>query len=121
MITFNIDADNAIIHIHPEGRLQKEDFAKLTQSVNSLIESKGAVTGIMIETESFPGWENFGAMIDHFKFVKDHHKKIKKIALVTNTKLANFAEKIVSHFVVAEIKKFPAGQAELAKNWLMLR
>lgn len=45
---------------------------------------------------------SFAALSSHLKFVKDHHKKIARIVLVTDSVLGNFAELIASHFVQAE-------------------
>jgi hypothetical protein len=39
----------------------------------------------MIYTKSFPGWENFGAFVSHIKFVGGHHRKIERIAAVTDS------------------------------------
>ena len=41
-----------------------------------------------------------------------------KVALVTDSALGDVAERLASHFVAAEIKHFPAGQAEAAKRWI---
>ena len=43
-------------------------------------------------------------MAAHIRFVRDHHKRVKKIAVVTDAKLGDFAEKIGSHFIAATIK-----------------
>jgi hypothetical protein len=53
--------------------------------------------------------------------VRDHHKHIKKIAVVTDSSMGSVAEKLASHFVVAEIRRFPAGELEAAKQWIMNR
>jgi hypothetical protein len=53
------------------------------------------------------------------RFVKDHHKHIRKIALVTDSSLGNIAEHLISHFVSAEIKQFPASAVESAKEWIL--
>lgn len=119
MIQFDIDEDNLLVEVHPEGSLQKDDFIKLASSVDALIEKKGKLSGILIETESFPGWESVAAMIEHFKFIKNHHQKIKKVALVTNTKLAHIAEKFASHFISAEIKQFPYEDKKSARDWII--
>ena len=49
----------------------------------------------------------------HLRFLRDHHKHIKKVAgrLVTDSPFGDAAEHIASHFVAAEIKHFPAGDA----------
>ena len=54
----------------------------------------------------------------HFRFVRDHHRRIKKVAIVTDADLGNLAEALASHFVSAEIRHFPAGQGEAARQWI---
>ena len=119
MIKFNIDETNALVHIQPEASLSEGDFKLLTAEVDRFIDKRGYLAGIIIEADKFPGWENFSGFVAHLKFVKNHHEAVKKVALVTDTKLANLAEALVSHFVVAEIKHFPAGSFEAAKKWLV--
>ena len=53
------------------------------------------------------------------RFVRDHHKHIKKIAVVTDSALGNLAENLVSHFVSAEIKQFPASAHDSARKWIL--
>lgn len=53
-------------------------------------------------------------MAAHFRFVRDHHKRVKKVAVVTDSALGSVAERLASHFVSAEIKQFPAGGTEAA-------
>jgi hypothetical protein len=57
-------------------------------------------------------------MVNHLRFVRDHHKRIERIAAVTDSHLGDFAERLASHFVSAEIKHFPAGQVEAARQWI---
>jgi hypothetical protein len=46
----------------------------------------------LVEAAAFPGWDSFGAMAAHFRFVRDHHKHLKKIAVVTDSAMGNLAE-----------------------------
>jgi len=119
MIEYSLDTTHSILYLQPKSALQKEDFEKVAKTVDPYIEKTGKLAGIIIEFPSFPGWENFGAMAAHFRFVRDHHKHIKKIGLVTNSSLGNVAERLASHFVSAEIKHFPANALEAAKQWIM--
>ena len=118
MLDFNVDAAHSIVHLRPKAALTKEDFEVLTKAVDPHIEAKGSLAGIIVEVAQFPGWESLGAMAAHFRFVREHHKKVKKIAIVTDAKLGDVAEKLASHFVAAEIKHFPAGQAKAAEKWI---
>ena len=79
------------------------------------------MNGLIIHVESFPGWENFAAFSRHITFVKEHHKKVQCVALVTDSSLAHFAEVIANHFVGTEIKEFAFGQLDEAKEWILKR
>jgi hypothetical protein len=118
MLEFSIDAERSIVHLRPKAALAKDDFAVLSKAVDPHIEATGGLKGLIVEIEAFPGWESLGAMAAHFRFVRDHHKKVKKVAVVTDAKLGEVAEKLASHFVAAEIKHFPAGQAAAAARWI---
>ncbi len=73
--------------IEPQGPICKEDFLEIARQIDPVIESEGALDGLIIKTRSFPGWKGLGDIIEHFRFVKNHHQVIKKIALVTDAKV----------------------------------
>ena len=75
--------------------------------------------GLIISTKIFPGWESFGSLIKHFKFVKEHHKKVRLVALVTDSVLGEFGEKVADHFVSAEIKHFAFDELTNAQSWIL--
>ncbi len=119
MIEHDLDTVHSILYVRPKSALTGEDFVKIACSVDPHIESTGDLAGIVIEAPSFPGWESLGAMASHFRFVHDHHRHVKKIAVVTDSALGKVAEHLVSHFVSAEIKRFPSGETEAAKQWIL--
>lgn len=117
MIGFSLDTDLGILYVRPTGPLTSDDFKQLGEAVDPWIEAAGQLNALIIEPEKFPGWDSFGALVSHFRFVRDHHKKVRKIALVTDALVGDLAEDIASHFVAAEIKHFRAGQMDAAKQW----
>ncbi|HWT53590.1 MAG TPA: STAS/SEC14 domain-containing protein [Rhodocyclaceae bacterium] len=117
MIGFSLDTDLGILYLRPTGPLTSDDFKQLAEAVDPWIEEAGQLHALIIEPESFPGWDSFGALVSHFRFVRDHHKKIRKVAIVTDSAAGDIAEQFASHFVAAEIKHFSAGQREAAKQW----
>ena len=119
MIEHTLDSAHSILYVRPKSRLEEEDFVQLAKTVDRHIEEKGDLAGVIIEVASFPGWESLGAMARHFRFVRDHHKHVKKIGVVTDSPLGNVAEHLASHFVAAEIRHFPAGQLAAAEQWVM--
>ncbi len=119
MLRYQFHKDTGLLHLQPEGRLSQADFEGLSALVDPYIEQHGALAGIIIESKKFPGWQDLKAALEHVRFIHDHHQQIKKIALVTDSLLGDFAEDIASHFVAAEIRHFPAHHALLAHDWIL--
>jgi hypothetical protein len=86
--------------------LKKRIFEQLAKEIDPFIATNGKLVGVMIHTESFPGWERFGALVSHLKFVADHHRQIERIAAVTDSGPSRTMPRIASHFVQAKIKRF---------------
>lgn len=118
MIEFKLDPKTAILTIHPRSALDENDFVELGQAVDPEIEKHGDLSGLVLDASHFPGWDSFGALVKHIKFIRDHHKHVKKIAVVTDSHMGDVAEHITSHFVSAEIKHFKAGQNKQAEEWI---
>jgi hypothetical protein len=119
MIDYTLDTADSILYLRPQSALTADDFAKVAAAVDPHIEATGGLAGLVIEAPSFPGWEGLGAMAAHFRFLRDHHRHVKKVAVVTDSALGRVAEHLASHFVSAEIKRFPAGQVGAAKQWIL--
>jgi hypothetical protein len=118
MITHHLDPEHRILHLQPHSSLEIADFEQLAAVVDPFLAESGDLAGLIVETPHFSGWDSFGAMSAHLRFVRDHHRHIKKIAIVTHSKLGDVAEHLASHFVSAEILHFPAGNLEPARQWI---
>ena len=120
MIEYDLDTEHSILHVQPKSAIENGDFVNIAKAVDPHIEATpGGLAGLIIETPSFPGWKSLGALVNQFRFVRDHHKRIKKIGVVvTDSHLGDVAEHLTSHFVSAEIKHFPAGHIEAARQWI---
>lgn len=119
MISYEFDENEGVLTVRPEGKLEVQDFLALSAVVDPFIEKKGRLKGIIIVTERFPGWEDFHGMIEHMRFVRHHHRKVTKLALVTDFKVANVAESLGKHFIRASIKRFPFKALESAERWIL--
>lgn len=118
MISHELLRDEGILILTPVGPLESDDFATLARVVDAYISKEGALTGVMIYAESFPGWEDFGALISHFKFVKNNVGDIGKVAAVTDSQFLSVMPKIIDHFISADVRHFEFGDREAALEWL---
>ena len=118
MINHKLLRTEGILILTPEAPLESADFERLAQEIDPYIEANGKLHGVMIDAESFPGWKDFAGLIAHLRFVRNHHQKVQKIAVVSDSSFLSFAPKIASHFVQAEVKHFSHSQSEDALHWL---
>lgn len=118
MIEHDFDTAHSILVVRPKTPLEKADFTTLAKVVDPQIEETGGLAGVIIDAPSFPGWEDFSALISHLRFVRDHQKHVRKVAVVTDSTVGSLAEHLASHFVSAQIKHFGAGQIDAARQWI---
>jgi hypothetical protein len=110
--------DRNILVITPSGPLTEDDFGKLAQALDPLTESTAEAAGLMIHARSFPGWNGIGAFLAHMKFVGNNHRRIDRVALVTDSDFAKLMASVASHFVAPEIKRFDFNDKDRALSWL---
>jgi hypothetical protein len=118
MLEYTIMKPEGIVVLKPNAPLSKEDFAGLSASVDAYLADHASIHGVLIHSESFPGWESFAGFTAHIRFVRNHQKKIERVALVTDSPVARVAEALAKHFTAAKIKHFPFADYEKALNWL---
>jgi len=117
MLTVKMDEANGTALFEPQGPLSEKDFKHAAEVVNAWIEKNDRLKGLVIHAKTFPGWDSFGALVSHLAFIRDHHRKIGRVAFATDTPVGAVAEKIGRHFIKAEIRLFPYRELEQARAW----
>jgi 6-phosphogluconolactonase len=118
VIQYELLPDNGVVVITPVSPLEEADFTKLAEVVDPLIKAQGRLNGLMISAENFPGWQDFGALLSHLKFIKNHHRHIQKVAAVSDRGFLSILPLVASHFVSAEVRHFDSADKEKALAWL---
>lgn len=118
MLECTLDKEQSIVLIHPKSALDTNDFTELAKIVDPQIEANGDLAGAIIDAPTFPGWDSFGAIISHIRFIQEHHKHVKKIAVVTDSHVGDLAQLLGGHLVAAQVRQFPAGQVDQARDWI---
>ncbi|MGJ0484527.1 MAG: STAS/SEC14 domain-containing protein [Methylomicrobium sp.] len=118
MLKVELDPRTRTVLLEPEGPLSQQDFESLAQLVDPLINEAGELNGVLVHTRQFPGWDSFAAFMAHIRFIKRHHRHVKKVALSINSPWGKRAAKLASHWLAAQIKIFPYEELTQAKRWL---
>jgi hypothetical protein len=118
MIRFELLKDAGVLVIEPQSALSGEDFREISRAIDPYIRDKGKPTGLLIEARAFPGWDSFGALLEHFKFVYHHHRNIDRVAAVTDSAFFKIAPTTAQHFAHPDIRVFASGERVKALEWL---
>lgn len=107
-----------ILVLKPDGELSKPEIAALRQAVETYLADHKDIRGLLIDAQSFPGYEGVSAFVSHVKFVAEFHKKVEKVALVSDAKFAELAELMAKTFVHQNFRHFPYADRDAALAWL---
>jgi hypothetical protein len=118
MLKHELRQDDGILALQPEGPLEAADFTTLASEVDAYLERHGTLRGVLIRAKSFPGWKDFGALLAHLKFLKEHLKRIEKVAVVADGAIANIMPGIADYFVHAQVRHFDLTREDAAWAWL---
>jgi hypothetical protein len=118
MLSHELLRDEGILIVSPDGPLTAADFIAVAGHVDPYIEANGALTGLMIQARSFPGWEDFGAFVSQLRFIGGHHREIRKVAVLTDDPVLSIMPRLVDHFVSAEVRHFQYDDEQVAFDWI---
>ena len=118
MIRYELLRDKGSLVVNPSGPLEAEDFWSLSAVVDPYIEEEGRLTGLLIEAPSFPGWDSFAALVQHMRFVSDHHRNIERVAAVSDSAFSKILPRIADHFAHPDIRVFDDSEKASAMAWL---
>lgn len=116
MITID-DSDPAFLLIRPHGALSEADVTQVGQAIDDRINAADRVPNLVVQLDRVPHWDSLSAMSRHFQLVREHHKLIRRIAVVGDGALIALAPEIANLVVEATVRRFPEAKLEDAKAW----
>ncbi|MFZ1746786.1 MAG: STAS/SEC14 domain-containing protein [Nitrospirales bacterium] len=118
MLAHQLLRPDGILVLEPDAPLEATDFEGVAHEIDPFIEEHGKLSGVMIHAKAFPGWVNLEAFLAHMRFIEKHHRKITRLAMVSDSRLLTEFPKIADHLVHAEVKHFQESAYEDAMRWL---
>ena len=106
-----------IVVIEVAAPLRVADFDALAATVDSWLATHDALQGVVVHARAVPGWENLRALLRHLRFVRDHHRRVRRVALAVDGALADLAPTVAGHFVRAQLRRFAYDQLDAAIAW----
>jgi hypothetical protein len=118
MLTAQLNED--VLVVRPEGAITSADVTTLEEAVTGYLATHWDIPGVMIQTRTFPGFANLGAFGGYLRFVLSHRTRVRRIAVVTDSKLAPLAKFVANHVLRIEMRHYPFAKGVEALSWLSL-
>ncbi len=107
--------------LEPSGSLRKADLDALTKRFDAKVAAGGPTPNLVIHSPRFPTWSNLAAMLEHIRFIREHHRQIEKVALVSDARILDIAPRVARLFVAANLRHFPSDGMGDALAWVAER
>ena len=77
--------------LEPCGPLSRQDLDALTERFDACVNATDRVPNLVIRAVSFPTWTDFAALLRHLRFIREHHRLVAQVALVSDARALDLA------------------------------
>jgi len=118
MLLHELSRDEGILTLTPKGPLQAADFDKLARELDPYLENGGTLRGVLVHGRWFQGWEGFDALRAHFRFVREHHGYVPRVAVVADRDYPRAVARVLAQVADVDVREFAYDERERALAWL---
>jgi hypothetical protein len=116
-VTHRLLPESGVVVVEVTEPLRAQDFDALAATADAWLATHDRLPGVVLHARAFPGWENVGSLLRHVRFVRDHHRTVRRVALAADTRLADLLPRLAEHFVQAELRHFGYDELDDAIAW----
>ena len=118
MLDYSILEPDGVLVLKPDAPLKQEDFVALSATVDAYLVKHGKLHGALVHSKKFPGWEDVSGFTAHMHFVRENRTKVGRIAVVTDSVIADVVESIAKFFTPAEVRRFHFAEYDAGLDWV---
>ena len=116
-ISVRLDEQTGTVVVEAEAPLRGADFDALAATVDPWLATHEAVAGIVFHARTVPGWENVTGLRRHLQFVREHHRRVRRVALAVDGMLPSIAPAVAGRLVAPEVRHFAYAAFDDAIAW----
>jgi hypothetical protein len=116
-ISVRLDEQTGTVVVEAAAPLRGVDFDALAATVDPWIQTHETVAGVVFHARTVPGWENVTGLRRHLQFVREHHRRVRRVALAVDGVLPSLAPAVAGHLVAPEVRHFAYDALDDAVAW----
>jgi len=94
------------------------DFEAIIDEVAPYLANHDSLADVKTFAKAFPGWLNLEAAISHLQLIENYHKKIKRLAIVSDNGLLAALPKFAPNLLHPDVKHFSESEYDDSLQWL---
>ena len=106
-----------VLKITVPDKLNAGDFRQLAPQIDSLLQQHGTIR-LLVDASNFGGWEDIAAFEKHIGFVKKHHQKVERIAVIVGHNWQYWVIGTMRLFLHPEVRTFDKSGKGEALQWI---
>jgi hypothetical protein len=99
-------------------KLKVGDFRQIAPQIDSLIQQHGKIR-LLIDASGFRGWENIAAFESHAGFIKNHHRRIERVAIIAAHDCHHWLIVAVRMCLHPEVRAYDKSHESEALRWIL--
>lgn len=116
-VTHRLLPEQGVLVVEVSEPLRAPDFDALAATADAWLATHDALPGVVLHARTVPGWENVTGLLRHVRFVRDHHRAVRRVAVASDSRVADVLPRLADHFVKAELRHFGYGELDDAVAW----
>jgi hypothetical protein len=118
MLRITEDHARHCLILEPTGSLSQADLERLRERFEAVAAATGRAPNLLVHAASFPSWADLGALAKHVRFIREHHRRIARVAIVSDARALDVAPVVARRLVAADIRHFPEKELDVALAWV---
>jgi hypothetical protein len=104
--------------LEPAGALTPRDLAALAERFEARAAATGRAPNLVVRADAFPTWTELAALLQHLRFIRSRHRRVRRVALVSDARAMEIAPRLARLLVAPKVRHFPADQLDAALAWV---
>lgn len=116
-IQSRLDPDSEVIIVEADGPLGAPDIDALESTVGTWLARHAELRGLVLHARTVPGWQNMAGLTRHIKFVHDHHRHIRRVAVAVDGPMAELAPRLAGRLMHPHMRHFGYHELDAPRGW----
>ncbi|MGQ0480267.1 MAG: STAS/SEC14 domain-containing protein [Pseudonocardia sp.] len=113
----DLDPASGVVVAEADSPLGAPDIEALESAVDTWLTQHAELRGLVLHAPAVPGWRNVTGLARHLKFVRDHHRHIRRVAVAIDGPVAELAPKLAGRLLHPQVRHFRYDELDRAHSW----